>query len=144
MIRYALACDDDHGFEAWFPSSDSYDDQVAKGLVDCPVCGSTAVRKQIMSPAVSASTRMKGVNEGGAPKTMEEFAAKVRAHIRNTHVYVGDKFAEEARAMHEGAKPEGPIYGEATPAEAEALRDEGVPVAPLPPPFAPAPPKKIN
>jgi hypothetical protein len=141
MIRYALVCEEEHEFEAWFPSSDSYDDQVAKGLVECPTCASKTVRKQIMTPAVSASTREKGVN---TPKTFEEFAAKVRTHIRNTHVYVGDKFAEEARAMHEGTKEEAAIYGEATPAEAEALREEGVPVAPLPPPFAPTPPKKAN
>jgi hypothetical protein len=141
MIRYALACDQDHEFEAWFPSSDSYDKQAAKGLVECPVCASTTVRKQIMAPAVSAATRDKGVN---TPKRFEEFAGKVREHIRKTHVYVGDKFAQEARAMHDGTKDEAPIYGEATPAEAEALRDEGVPVAPLPPPFAPTPPKKVN
>ena len=46
--------------------------------------------------------------------------------------------------MHDGEKPEAPIYGEATPAEAKALREDGVPVAPLPPPFAPTPPKKAN
>jgi hypothetical protein len=141
MIRYALACEDGHEFEAWFASSEGYDDQAARGLVECPFCASTAVRKQIMAPAVSAATREKGVSP---PKDMAELAAKVRAHIRSTHVYVGDKFADEARAMHDGRKDEAPIYGEATPAEAEALRDEGVPVAPLPAPFAPLPPKKAN
>jgi hypothetical protein len=157
MIRYALCCDEDHEFEAWFPGSDAYDLQAAKGLVECPVCGTTKVAKQIMAPAVSSSTRRKGVNEPAAPaapppappdgssaKTFHEFAAKVRAHIRATHVYVGEKFAEEARAMHEGEKNEAAIYGEATPTEAASLREDGVPVAPLPPPFAPVPPKKAN
>ena len=45
MIRYALSCDHDHGFEAWFASSSDYDDQAERGLVECPFCGSTAVRK---------------------------------------------------------------------------------------------------
>jgi hypothetical protein len=52
MIRYALICDQAHPFEAWFGSSDAYDDQASRGLVECPFCGSKAVRKQIMAPAV--------------------------------------------------------------------------------------------
>lgn len=143
MIRYALVCDQEHEFEAWFANSDAYDKQAKRGLVECPMCGSQKVQKQIMAPAVSASTREKGKPDA-PPKDFHEFAAKVRDHIKKTHVYVGDKFATEARAMHDGTKDEAPIYGEATPAEAEALRDEGVPVAPLPAPFAPTPPKKVN
>ena len=53
MIRYALACNHDHPFEAWFGSSSDYDDQAARGLVECPFCGSHAVSKQIMAPAVA-------------------------------------------------------------------------------------------
>ena len=149
MIRYALRCDHDHGFEAWFANSDAYDSQAAAGLVECPLCGSTTVTKQIMAPHVSSATRAKDAGEAAAPaqpkpKDAHEVAAAVRRHIRDTHVYVGDAFANEARAMHDGEKPEGAIYGEATPAEAKALRDDGVPVAPLPAAFAPTPPKKVN
>lgn len=143
MIRYALVCDQEHEFEAWFASSDAYDSQAAAGYVECPMCGSHEVKKQIMAPHVSMATRRKGEPDA-PPKDFHELAAKVREHIRKTHVYVGDRFAAEARAMHEGAKDEAPIYGEATLAEAEALREDGVPVAPLPPPFAPTPPKKVN
>ena len=32
MIRYALNCDQAHGFEAWFGSSADYDDQAARAL----------------------------------------------------------------------------------------------------------------
>jgi hypothetical protein len=138
MIRYALICDHEHAFEAWFAGSDAYDSQAAAGLVECPVCGSAKVAKQIMAPAVSSKTRETGGQDFHA------LAAKVRRHIRDTHVYVGDKFAEEARSMHTGEKPEGPIYGEATPAEAAALKDEGVPAAPLHPLLTPTPPKKVN
>jgi hypothetical protein len=149
MIRYALVCESEHEFEAWFASSDAYDSQAAAGFVECPMCGSQKVKKQIMAPHVALSTREKGTTRekgkpDAPPKDFHEMAAKVRDHIRETHVYVGDKFAAEARAMHEGIKDEAPIYGEATPAEAEKLREDGVPVAPLPPPFAPTPPKKVN
>lgn len=53
-------------------------------------------------------------------------------------------FAEEARAMHEGEAEARPIWGEASPEEARALADEGAPIAPLPAPFAPTPPRKLN
>ena len=55
MIRYALKCDQAHAFEAWFGSSTDYDDQAARGLVEGPFCGSHAVEKAIMAPAVSGA-----------------------------------------------------------------------------------------
>ena len=57
MIRYALSCEHDHGFEAWFGSSSDYDDQAARGLVECPFCASRQVAKQIMAPAVAGTKR---------------------------------------------------------------------------------------
>ena len=57
MIRYALTCEHDHAFEGWFGASDDFDDQQTRGLIDCPVCGSKAVRKQIMAPAVAGTRR---------------------------------------------------------------------------------------
>ena len=57
MIRYALQCDQGHGFEAWFGDSAAYDDQAARGLVECPLCGSRGVSKQIMAPAVDGTRK---------------------------------------------------------------------------------------
>ena len=55
MIRYALACQDDHEFEGWFAASDDFDAQLASGQLVCPVCASSAVRKQVMAPAVTGT-----------------------------------------------------------------------------------------
>lgn len=144
MIRYALSCDQDHGFEAWFASSSDYDDQAGRSLVECPFCGSTAVRKQIMAPAVSgakssapspdAARRMQGM--------MMQAAREVRDHVERNFDYVGDAFAREARDIHEGRSEKREIYGEATPAEVRKLRDDGVPCAPLP--SLPPDPKKAH
>jgi hypothetical protein len=135
MIRYALVCDQDHAFEGWFAASADYDDQVARGLVECPLCGSHAVRKQIMAPAV-AGTKKRG-ETAPAPQAkqqmMMEVMAKVRAHVEETFDYVGDAFAREARAIHEGKSEERGIYGEATAQEVTELVKDGVPVAQLPP-----------
>ncbi|MEO1039789.1 MAG: DUF1178 family protein [Pseudomonadota bacterium] len=143
MIRYALQCDEGHGFEAWFSSSSDYDHQADRGLVECPHCGSVEISKQIMAPAVRTTKAKAQTMAGGAPD-LETVARKVQAHIRNHYDYVGDRFANEARAIHDGEKPERLIYGETTPEESAKLKEDGVPCAPLPEPFAPTPPKKAN
>ncbi|WP_339913621.1 DUF1178 family protein [uncultured Brevundimonas sp.] len=144
MIRYALCCDHDHPFEAWFGSSSAYDDQAARGLVECPLCGSRAVSKQIMAPAV-AGTR-KSTAAAADPAQMQAMmmrvAHEVRAHVETNFDYVGDSFAREARDIHEGRSEKREIYGEATPAEVKALKDDGVPCAALPP--APPDPSRVN
>ena len=144
MIRYALACEHGHGFEAWFGSSSDYDEQATRGLVECPVCASTAVAKQIMAPAV-AGTRTREPTaspDGRMLKMMRETMGQVRRHVETNFDYVGDRFAREARDIHEGKSEERGIYGEATPAQVRALREDGVGVAPLPP--APVDGKKLN
>ncbi len=138
MIRYSLACEHDHEFEGWFAASADFDDQAGRGLLECPVCASKAVRKQIMAPAVTGAKKR---GEGGhGRQMMMEAMAQVRRHVEDTFDYVGDSFAREARDIHEGRSEERGIYGEATPGEVKSLVDDGVPVAPLPP----APPKKTE
>ncbi|PHS22639.1 MAG: hypothetical protein COA84_12410 [Robiginitomaculum sp.] len=141
MIRYALVCSFGHEFEAWFSSSADYDVQNEKKLIACPLCEDHSISKQIMAPSVKSTKKKPALSDA---KAFAAFAGKVREKIRDTHDYVGDKFADEALAMHRGEKDEKPIYGETTTQEAEALKDEGVPAAPLPPAFAPTPPKKLN
>ena len=144
MIRYALTCEHDHGFEAWFGASTDYDDQAARGLVECPICASKLIRKQIMSPSV-AGTKNRDASPSADLQSqnqamMMEAMGKIRRHVEETFDYVGDTFAKEARAIHEGRSDDRAIYGEATPREVEALHRDGVKVAPLPP----APPKKAE
>lgn len=142
MIKYALQCDQAHAFEGWFGSSSDYDDQSARGLVDCPICGSKGVSKQIMSPAV-AGTKVRGGELVVDPKMREMMMTamgEVRRHVEDNFDNVGDAFAKEARDIHEGKSEERGIYGQATPAEAKALIEDGIKVAPLPP----AAPKKTD
>jgi hypothetical protein len=141
MIKYALVCAHEHPFEGWFGASADYDDQNARGLVECPVCGSGEVRKQIMAPSVSG-TKARGSAESDAQmrSMMMEAMRRVRSHVTDNFDYVGDRFAAEARAIHEGASEDRGIYGEASPKEVRALIEDGVQVAPLPP----EPPKKTE
>ena len=136
MIRYALACGAcAHEFEAWFASSSAYDDQSERGLVTCPSCGAADVSKQIMAPSVA------GTKKTTPEEAFKAFAAKARKHVADTHDYVGEDFADEARAMHYGDTDTRPIWGKSTPKQAKELAEEGVPALPLPEPFAPPEPK---
>ena len=134
MIRYALLCEHEHEFEGWFGASADFDDQQARGLLECPLCGSKAVRKAIMAPAV-AGTKRRGQNEPAAQNhaMMMEAMGRIRRHVEDNFDDVGDAFASEARAIHEGRAEDRGIYGQATSAEVRDLVEDGVPIAPLPP-----------
>ncbi len=156
MIRYALACEDAHEFESWFPSSDSYETQRARGLVTCPACGSAKVEKQIMAPRVARTDRPRAAPLpepkpaaaetppvpapapqpmallGEQERAMRAMLKALREHVTKTADYVGERFADEARKIHYGEIEQRPIYGEANPDDAKALLEEGIEVHPLP------------
>jgi hypothetical protein len=151
MIRYALVCEEGHGFESWFQNSAAYDKQSKQKLVSCPVCGSAKVEKQLMTPRLARRLRPETAPapSGGptpapandkAPVAMmspqeQEFRKKLRElreHLTSNADYVGQKFPEEARKMHYGEIDHRSIYGEASPDEAKKLHEEGIEFHPLP------------
>jgi|SRR5680860_325081 len=140
MIRFALVCDRGHGFDAWFSSGASYDEQTEAGAIVCPDCGSHRVQKAPMAPAVLKG-RGKGKGEPvpaegsgkGDGKQTYAFLKGLREHLQANADDVGKAFAEEARKMHYGEAEARSIYGEATPEEAKSLHEEGIPALPLPP-----------
>lgn len=144
MIQYTLKCDQDHRFDSWFQSGEAFDKLKAAGMVVCTVCGSTNVEKAIMAPRVrparTASTQSEPSSEqpSAAPSLStptnetERAISELKRKIEANSEYVGQNFADEARAMHEGDSPERAIHGEAKPEEAKKLIEEGVPVLPLP------------
>ncbi|MCR2833771.1 DUF1178 family protein [Parerythrobacter lacustris] len=152
MIVFDLHCDHGHRFEGWFGSSDDFASQQDRGLVACPECGSAAVGKAPMAPAVprkgnsvEQAVRTASMTSGEIPaevrKAMKALAeAQMKALAKSK--WVGDEFAEESRAMHYGEKDLEAIHGKATLKEAKELLDEGIEVAPLP--FPIAEPDKLN
>ena len=144
MILYALICHDcDHEFEGWFASSEAFERLAKRKQIDCPDCGGHKVGKQIMAPAVRPSDKaLPGKMDEEA--LMKEFVRRAREHVSQNFDYVGEDFAEEARAIYYGEQEHRPIWGETTPEEREALADEGIPALPLPAPFAPKPPKSAK
>ena len=140
MIVFDLRCPAGHVFEAWFGSSTAYEEQRAAGQVACPMCGASGVEKAVMAPAVSA----KG-NQAPSPAAVKQMIARLAAgqvKALEKSEWVGTGFAARARAMHAGDEAHAMIHGQASLAEAKALVDEGVPVAPLPLPVVP--PDQVN
>ena len=146
MIRYSLKCGAGHEFDAWFSSSDSYDEQCEAEAVRCPECGDSDVQKAPMAPAVLRGRKRSAAHDipsrrgadasqgarDGAEGGSYAFLKGLREHLKANADDVGDKFAEEARKMHHGEAEERNIYGEATPEEAKSLYEEGIPAVPLP------------
>ena len=146
MIKYNLICRHDHEFEAWFSSSSDYDIQRKKRLVQCPHCGSAKIEKTIMAPNVSTSRKKEAVvsERKEAMALMNKAAQSIRKEIEEKCDYVGQRFADEARAIHYGEKEDRAIYGEASAKEAADLKEEGVGIAPLPDILTPKRAKKLN
>ncbi|MCY1506828.1 hypothetical protein D9M68_410850 [compost metagenome] len=150
-----LRCTHGHGFEGWFASNEAFDSQLASGLVECPVCGDTAIVKLLSAPRLNLSNAKAPKEEGrgdaahapsapASPSTQVSASSTspearwmraVREVLAKTED-VGDRFADEARKMHYGETAERGIRGQATPEQTEALLDEGIPVMALPIPAA--------
>lgn len=152
MIVFDLICQPaGHRFEGWFASSEAFADQQQRGLVDCPHCGSTAVAKAPMAPAVPkkgnqlpAATQSAPVASGLPPEALAamERLAKMQAEALKQSRWVGEDFADQSRAIHYGEREAEPIHGQATLAEAKELLEEGIAVMPLP--FPVVPPEQAN
>lgn len=154
MIHYQLLCEHEHKFEAWFRDSAAFDEQAAQSEIECPFCGDAHIRKAMMAPALASHSKEEkkspnqqlaidaaekvvvDVREGLDPQVVAEQFLKVvtqlQKHVEDTCDYVGEKFADEARAIHYGDAEARDIYGESSATEAEELRDEGIEIASIP------------
>lgn len=153
MIVFDLICQPaGHRFEGWFASSVAFAEQQQRGLVDCPHCGSSAVTKAPMAPAVpKKGNQARAVAADPAPAAPAPLAAglppeaaaalqvlaRMQAKALKQSRWVGKDFAEQSRAIHYGEREAEQIHGQATLAEAQELLEEGVAVMPLPLPVIP-------
>lgn len=157
MIRYDLQCKKGHAFDGWFQNSSAFDKQSKRKLIACPKCGSTDVSKSLMAPRVTTGKQKDkarkeiaartAVARAGAAAPPETVAAaqltpeqtevvalmrKLRKEVEANAEYVGPRFAEEARKIHDEEMPARGIYGEASLAEVKELHDDGIECFPLP------------
>ena len=159
-----LECGQQHVFEGWFGSENDFQDQLTRGLVQCPLCGDATIVKRLSAPRLNLSGAFDGARENAREKSIDverenaredtvparqdlvagpqvdpalaaAWMAMAKRIIANTDD-VGDKFAEEARKIHYGETKERSIRGQASAGETQALLEEGIAVMPLPLPEA--------
>ena len=130
MIVFNLNCSDcAFSFEGWFENTNDYNKQIKKGLLTCPSCNSTQIKKGLMAPNVSKKSNSKISKRN---KSIASNVKKLKKIIEKEFDYVGDKFTEEAKKIKYGEVKERPIYGEASIEQTKELIDEDIDVLPLP------------
>ncbi len=148
-----LQCSHQHAFEGWFGSEDDFQSQLTRGLLTCPLCADPAIQKMPSAPRlnlgastalpevastsreVSVPAAQQVVASGGQPAGQAEFLKALRHVLAHTED-VGERFADEARAMFYGDAEQRNIRGQASRSEAIELLEEGIDVMPLPLPAA--------
>jgi hypothetical protein len=148
-----LRCANGHPFEGWFASDDDFLDQNGRELIACPLCADQVITRLPTAPRLNlsgargeapAKTKSEAAagESAGAPATRPDevdlqalWLQTVRHVLANTED-VGERFPEEARRIHYGETAHRGIRGQATQAERQALREEGIEVMPLPIPAA--------
>lgn len=131
MIVLNLLCSSGHQFEGWFSSADSFDTQVARGLVTCPDCNGKAIERLPTAPRLSLRlSNTKGTENAigaGAVDVIERLCELAEASED-----VGKRFPDEARRIHYQQAEARSIRGQATVGETKELLEEGIHVLPVP------------
>lgn len=169
MLVLDLACGLDHRFEGWFGSAGDFESQLGRGLIACPVCGSTGVQRRPSAtrinvahlrgeaaheaaarpstPAASSSApaAANAVNAADAPSREDADRQRLlglqRQALQQLRQWVagsedvGERFADEARRIHQGDAEVRAIRGRASAEQAAELVEEGIAVLPLPESF---------
>ena len=130
MIVFNLICSDCASFfEGWFENTKDYNKQIKKGMLSCPSCNSTQIKKGLMAPNLPKKSNSKISKRN---KSIASNVKKLKKIIEKEFDYVGDKFTEEAKKIKYGEVKERAIYGEASIEQTKELIDEDIDVLPLP------------
>ncbi|HRP95907.1 MAG TPA: DUF1178 family protein [Rhodocyclaceae bacterium] len=140
MIVLNLCCDNEHLFEGWFASAEAFDAQCARGMVSCPVCGSSTISRRPTAPYVNtgaapvpARTPARTPADAGLPPEAAAALIAVLRRAARESEDVGERFVEEARRIHYGEQQARNIKGKASGEDIGELLEEGILVLPVPP-----------
>jgi len=135
MIKYNLICKDcTISFDSWISSSKEFEKLKKKNFLNCYICDSLNIEKNIMAPSIlkSKSNTMvdtKDKKYEDIKKTISEY----RKFIKKNFDYVGKNFTYEARSIHyKNKKVSKGIYGSATKEDLKELKEEGIEIETIP------------
>lgn len=140
MIVFDLACQCGYQFEGWFHDSSDFQLQLTSGLIFCPVCNGSHIRKILSAVAVHTSRDLSDTTQANQQILSEAEVAQRALHVVQKFVEqnfddVGTEFTEQALKMHFGASTPRNIRGVATSAEEEILKKEGIELLKVPMPI---------
>ena len=72
MIVYNLSCDNEHRFEGWFESAEKFELQRDLKQVNCPVCGTDQVVKELHAPYVNTGSAKVAPGKNGVAQPNSE------------------------------------------------------------------------
>lgn len=131
MLVLNLCCGNEHSFEGWFGSAADYESQLERGLVGCPSCADTQIKRLPTAPRLNVAHMRPGPAAADAQTERQRQMLKAVAQLMAATDDVGERFAEEARRIHYGETKAHDIRGQATTAEVADLVEEGIKVLPL-------------
>ncbi len=135
MIIYDLKCEKKHTFEGWFKDLAAFEEQKAKKLITCPLCGSSDVAMVPSSIAVMGRSReLKERKANLADVSPMKMLEMLNDFVAKNFDDVGERFAEVALKIHRGEENKRNIRGVTTDKEEETLREEGVEFMKIPAP----------
>jgi hypothetical protein len=129
MIKYKLICKDcETIFDSWFSTSREYEKLKKKNFLNCHICNSLNVEKNLMSPSVFMSKNNIKIDMPSQKyKEIKKTISQYQEFIKKNFNYVGENFAYEARSIHyKNKKSSKGIYGTATKEDLKELKEEGI------------------
>ena len=130
MIKYNLLCKKCKlTFDSWFASSKEYDKLKNKKLINCHMCGSLRVEKNLMAPKLinKASSLKDEKNNFYKYQKIKKTIKEYQKFIKTNFEYVGENFAYKARSIHYNNKKRNKgIYGKASKKDLKELHEEGI------------------
>ena len=133
MIAFDLECSRGHTFEGWFNNAQSFEEQQARRLVNCPYCNDKKVKK-IMSPVTTKTSSRMELDDVRRGIDYRRLAKEIVDYVNKNFDDVGPDFTSEALKMHYGVSEKRSIRGSATAGEEETLQKEGIPYFQFPVP----------
>jgi hypothetical protein len=79
MIVFNLQCDFGHRFEGWFASHASFEDQLRRGLVECPVCESRHIEKLLSAPRINRGAAFERESDAQRGSMINGSSSELRA-----------------------------------------------------------------
>ena len=130
MITFDFECAEKHRFEGSFKDHSSFEDQMLKKMVQCPICSTSDLKRIYTGCSIQSKKSLQSKMEKDVPNLFKQ-VKKLNEYIKNNSEYVGENFYDVARSIHYGQEEERSIYGESKPEEIKDLIDEGIKVTPL-------------